>query len=198
MNRKDQVLEIIRKRGMVKAADIEAQGISRNYLYMLYKTGFLQKIARGLYTVKDAPFTEHSSIIEIAKRVPRAVLCLVSALHFYQVTTRVPHEIWIALPRGVWRPKIDYPPINITFMSTRAYEYGVENHIINGSTIKVYSLSKTVADCFKFRNKVGLDVAIEALRESLRAHKVTVDELMKAAHICSVSKIIRPYLEAMV
>jgi predicted transcriptional regulator of viral defense system len=198
MNRKKQVLEITRKYGVVKASDIEAAGISRNYLYMLYKDGLLRKTARGLYMIADAPITEHSSFIEISKRVPHAVVCLVSALNFHQITTQIPHEVWITLPRGAWSPKIAYPPINITFMSGKAYDFGIEEHTINGSTINIYNLSKTVADCFKFRNKIGLDIAIEALKETLRSNKVTVEELMDAAKVCNVSKIMRPYLEAIV
>lgn len=198
MNRKEEVLQLIRKLGLVNAADIEASGISRNYLYMLHKEGLLYKTTRGLYRVADALITENSGYIEMSKKVPRAVVCLVSSLNFHQITTQIPHEIWIALPRGSWRPVSAYPPVNVTFMSGKAYEFGIEEHIVNDSVIKVYSLSKTVADCFKFRNKIGLDIALEALKESLRSGRVSVDEIMEAAKVCNIANTMKPYLEATV
>ena len=198
MNRKKQVLEIAKKKGMIRASDVEAAGISRNYLYRLCRERLLVKNARGLYTLPEAPVTEHSALAEIAKRIPHAVVCLVSALSFHGITTQIPHEIWLAVPRGSWRPNIDYPPLNLTYISGDAYSFEVQEHDINGVIIKVYSPAKTVADCFKFRNKVGLDVALEALREAWRSRKATMDELVEAARINRVSKIMRPYLEAIV
>jgi predicted transcriptional regulator of viral defense system len=198
MDRKEQIRKIAKNRGMVKAMDIEASGISRNYLYTLNKAGFLQKKARGVYTLPDYPITEHYDIIEISKRAPNAVICLISALSFHNITTQIPHEIWITVPRGSWRPNIDNPPLNLTYVSGEAYSYGIIEHEISGVKVKVYTPAKTVADCFKFRNKVGLDVAIEALKETWRSKKATMDELMDAAKVCKVSKIMRPYLEAIV
>jgi predicted transcriptional regulator of viral defense system len=198
MDRKEQVREIVKNLGMVKAMDIEASGISRNYLYTLNKEGLLQKKARGVYTLPDYPVTEHYDIIEITKRAPNAVICLISALSFHNITTQIPHEIWITVPRGSWRPNIDNPPLNLTYVSGEAYSYGIIEHEISGVGVKVYTPAKTVADCFKFRNKVGLDVAIEALKETWRSKKATMDEMMDAAKICKVSKIMRPYLEAIV
>lgn len=198
MTRTQQILDLVRKKGLVRAHDVEEIGLSRNYLYILCREGLLQKIARGLYALPNAMDTEHINLVEIAKRVPRAVVCLVSALHFHEITTQLPHEIWIAIPRGSWHPTVEYPPINLTYMSGEAYTFGTETHVIENVDVKVYSPAKTVADCFKFRNKIGLDVAIEALRETWRDRKATVDELLKAASICKVERVMRPYMEATV
>jgi len=198
MNKKNEILGFIRKKGMVRADDLESAGISRNYLYILHKEGLLQKSARGLYALPEAPITEHSDLAEIAKRFPHAIVCLISALTFHEVTTQISHKIWIAIPRGAWRPAIDHPPLNLTYVSGDAYSFGIQEHDINGVMVKVYSPAKTVADCFKFQNKIGLDVAIEALREVWRSRKASMDEIVEAARINRVSKVIRPYLEAIV
>jgi predicted transcriptional regulator of viral defense system len=198
MNRQQQILELAREKGIIRAEDVEAAGISRNYLYQMHKKGLLEKSAVGLYTLPEAPMTENSSMAEIAKRLPHAVVCLISALSYHGITTQIPHEIWLTIPRGSWRPDVEYPPLNLTYVSGPAYSFGIQEHVINGVAVKIYSPAKTVADCFKFRNKVGLDVAIEALREAWRSRKVTMDELVEAAEIDRVSKIMRPYLEATV
>ncbi|MEZ4552209.1 MAG: AbiEi antitoxin N-terminal domain-containing protein [Desulfobacterales bacterium] len=198
MSRKNEILDLAKRKGMIRAKDLEAIGISRNYLYGLCHEGILKKNARGIYTLPNAPVTEHSSLAEIAKRFPHAVVCLLSALAFYEITTQVPHEVWLAVPRGSWKPNIDYPRLSLTYVTGDAYSFGIQEHNINGVMIKIYSPAKTVADCFKFRNKVGLDVAIEALREVWRSRKASVDELLEAARIDRVSKVMRPYLEATV
>lgn len=198
MSRQQQILELARKKGIIRAKDVEAVGISRNYLYRMHKKGLLEKNAVGLYTLPEAPVTENSSLAEVAKRLPHAVVCLISALSYHEITTQIPHEIWLTIPRGSWRPDVEYPPLNLTYVSGPAYSFGIQEHVINGVAVKIYSPAKTVADCFKFRNKVGLDVAIEALREAWRSRKVTMDELLEAAGIDRVSKIMRPYLEATV
>ena len=198
MSRQQQILELAMKKGIIRAEDVEAVGISRNYLYRMHKEGLLEKNAVGLYTLPEAPVTENSSLAEVAKRLPHAVVCLISALSYHEITTQIPHEIWLTIPRGSWRPDVEYPPLNLTYVSGPAYSFGIQEHVINGVAVKIYSPAKTVADCFKFRNKVGLDVAIEALREAWRSRKVTMDELVEAAGIDRVSKIMRPYLEATV
>jgi len=198
MGRQKQILELAMKKGIIRAEDVEAIGISRNYLYRMHKEGLLEKSAVGLYTLPEAPVTENSSLAEIAKRLPHAVVCLISALNYHGITTQISHEIWLTIPRGSWRPDVEYPPLKLTYVSGPAYSFGIQKHVINGAAVKIYSPAKTVADCFKFRNKVGLDVAIEALREAWRSRKVTMDELVEAAGIDRVSKIMRPYLEATV
>lgn len=198
MSRRQQVLELARKKGILRAADVEDVGISRNYLYRMHREGLLRRCGLGLYTLPEAPLTEHSSLAEVAKRVPNGVICLISALSYHDITTQIPHEIWLTVPRGAWRPEMEYPPLNLTYVTGRAYSYGIEKHVMNGVTVNIYSPAKTVADCFKFRNKIGLDIAIEALREAWRSRKVTIDELVEAAKVDKVSKIILPYLEAIV
>jgi predicted transcriptional regulator of viral defense system len=198
MERKEKVLKIAGEKGIVRASDLEAEGISRNYLHAFCKSGLLQKLSRGLYTLPDAPITEHINLIEVAKRLPSTVICLISALSFHDLTTQIPHEIWVTVPRGAWRPKIDYPPLNLTYVSGDAYSFGIQEHIIRGVAVKIYSPAKTVADCFKFRNKVGMDVAMEAIRDVWRSRKATMDELVKAAEICKVSKVMLPRLEAII
>ena len=198
MDRKTQVLKIAKAKGIIKASDVEAKGISRSYLYALNNAGLLQKISRGLYTLPGSQITEHITLIEIAKRIPNAVVCLISALSYYELTTQLPHEVWITIPRGAWRPKIDYPSLNLTYASKEVYSYDILEHKINGVSVKIYSPAKTIADCFKFRNKIGLDIAIEALKKAWETRKVDMNELVQAAKICKVSKIIRPYLETIV
>ncbi|MFZ1984292.1 MAG: type IV toxin-antitoxin system AbiEi family antitoxin domain-containing protein [Desulfatitalea sp.] len=198
MSRQQQILELARTKGIIRAEDVEAMGISRNYLYRMHKEGLLDKSAVGLYTLPEAPVTENSSLAEVAKKLHQAVVCLISALSYHEITTQIPHEIWLTIPRGSWRPDVEYPPLNLTYVSGPAYSFGIQEYVINGVAVKIYSPAKTVADCFKFRNKVGLDVAIEALREAWRSRKVTMDELVEAAGIDRVSKIMRPYLEATV
>lgn len=198
MSRQQQILELARAKGMIRAEDVEEAGISRNYLYRMHKEGLLEKSAVGLYTLPEAPITENSSLAVVAKRLPQAVVCLISALSYHGITTQIPHEIWLTIPRGSWRPDVEYPPLNLTYVSGPAYSFGIQEHAINGVAVKIYSPAKTVADCFKFRNKVGLDVAIEALREAWRSRKVTMDELVEASAIDRVSKIMRPYMEATV
>ncbi|MDR3211989.1 MAG: AbiEi antitoxin N-terminal domain-containing protein [Planctomycetota bacterium] len=198
MGRQQQILELAREKGIIQAEDVKALGISRNYLHRMHKEGLLEKIAVGLYALPEAPVRENSSLAEVAKRLPHAVVCLVSALSYHGITTQIPHEIWLTIPRSSWRPEVEYPPLNLTYVSGPAYAFGIQEHNINGVMVKIYSLAKTVADCFKFRNKVGIDVAIEALREAWRSRKVTMDELVEAAGVDRVSKIMRPYLEATV
>ena len=198
MNRQQQVMDIATRNGIINARDVESAGISRNYLYSLQKNGLLKKIEHGIYMPKTIQISENFDFLEVAKRVPKAVFCLISALVFHQLTTEIQHEIWIALPKGSWIPKIHYPPINISFVSLSPYTYGIEEHKINDAAIRIYSPAKTVADCFKFRSKVGLDVAIEGLKEALRTKKATPDEIMRAAKVNRVTKIIQPYLEALI
>lgn len=198
MDKKQQILELAGKKGILRAKDVESMGISRNYLFRMYRDGLLEKMSVGLYTLPDAPMSEHSVLAGVASRLPHAVVCLVSALSYHGITTQLPHEIWLSVPRGSWRPTSEYPPLNLTYVSGPAYLFGIEEHVVSGVRVRIYSPAKTVADCFKFRNKVGLDVAIESLREAWRSRKVTIDALMEAAEVDRVSKIMRPYLEATV
>jgi len=198
MTRTEQILKMVDQKGIIRPRDIEAEGIPRTYLYNLCKSGQLERRSRGLYARVDAPITQNYDLEELAKRMPKAVLCLISALYFHNIGTQVPHEIWLSIPKSSWKPSIEYPPLNLTYVSGTAYSFGIEEHLENGVKIKVYSPAKTVADCFKFRNKIGLDVALEALKETWRDRKATADELVAAAKACRMYNIMRPYMEAIV
>ena len=198
MDCRARILELAREKGILRAGDVEADGCSRNYLYQMHRAGDLRRLSPGLYTLPDAPVTEYSLLAEAAKRVPQGVVCLISALAYYGLSTQIPHELWLAVPKGSRRPRIAYPPLNLTYVSGPAYSFGVREYGMGGVAVRIYSPAKTVADCFKFRNKVGLDVALEALREVWRSRKASVDELMEAAEVDRVSKVIRPYLEVVV
>ena len=198
MDCRARILELAREKGIIRSKDVEEGGCSRNYLYEMRRAGALRRLSAGLYALPDAPITEHSLLVEVAKRVPQGVVCLISALAYHGLSTQIPHEIWLAVPKGFRRPKIAYPPLNLTYVSGQAYSFGVMEHVMGGVTVRIYSPAKTVADCFKFRSKVGLDVALEALREVWRSRKATVDELMEAAEVDRVSKVMRPYLEVIV
>jgi len=193
-----EIANLAADKGIISARDVEELGISRNTLYAMCREGLLQRTARGLYVLADSEVSAHFGFAEISKRIPSAVISLISALNFHELTTQIPHEVWLSIPRDTWLPEIDYPPIQVTRVSEPAYSFGVEEHIIGGVSVSIYSPAKTVADCFKFRSKVGLDVAIEALRSAWDARKITVDELVEAAQVDRVWRVIRPYVEATV
>ena len=177
--------------------ELEAQGISRPKIRELVSSGKLQRIGRGLYTRPDAPVEENRALAEVAKRIPKATVCLLSALRFHNLTTQAPHEIWVALDRKARHPKVDYLPLRVVRFSGMALQEGQEQHVIEGVPVRVYNPGKTVADCFKYRNKIGLDVALEALREAWRNRACTMSELAHYARICRVSNVMRPYLESL-
>ena len=167
------------------------------YLWRLYRRGLLVRVARGLYSAPDADVTEHHSLAQAAKRVPRGVVCLLSALRFHGVTTQLPREVWIAIDMADRRPKADGLSLRVVRFTGQALTTGVEQHVVEGVTVRVYSIAKTVADCFKYRNKIGLDVAIEALRECMAERRATVDEIWQYAKVCRMTNVMRPYLEAL-
>ncbi|MBD3393424.1 MAG: transcriptional regulator [Chitinivibrionales bacterium] len=192
----NRIIELAKRNGIVRPRDIEHHGMPREYLLRLTKQGTLERIGRGLYALPGSLHSESRQMAEIAKRVPQGVVCLLSALQYHNLTTQLPHETWLALESPGWRPKVDYPPVRIVWMTRKPFEFGVEEHRIDRVQVRVYGVAKTVADCFKFRNKIGIDVAIEALRE-VRQHKtVSMDSLWEAAKVCRVTRIMRPYMEA--
>jgi len=198
MDRKQKIMELAGQIGLIRPRDVEAAGIQREYLLRLYRNGDLIRVGRGLYALPGAQSSESLSLAEVAKRVPNAVICLISALEFHHLTTQIAHSVWIAIENKKWEPRFGYPPIEIVRFSGPAFSFGVEEHEVDRIKVKIYSPAKTVADCFKFRSKVGLDVALEALRETWRSRKATMDELWKAAKICRVTNVMRPYLEAVI
>jgi predicted transcriptional regulator of viral defense system len=196
-SRTAHVLQLFRQSGVVRPRDLDTQGIRREHLYRLYKEGLLQRVGRGLYTLPDAEFTENHSLAEACKRVPHGVVCLLSALRFHNLTTQSPFEVWLAIGRKARRPKEGIPPLHIVRFSGEALHAGVEEHSIEGVKVRIYGPAKTVADCFKYRNKIGLDIALEALRDCWRERRCSMDELWQYAKICRVDKIMRPYLESL-
>jgi predicted transcriptional regulator of viral defense system len=198
VDRKQKIIELARQMGLIRPRDVEAAGVHREYLLRLYRNGELIRVGRGLYSLPDGQTSESLSLAEVTKRVPNAVICLVSALGFHHLTTQIAHSVWIAIENKKWEPTFEYPPLEIVRFSGSAFSFGVEDYEVDRITVKIYSPAKTVADCFKFRNKVGLDVALEALRETWRSRRATMDELWEAAKICRVANVMRPYLEAII
>ncbi|CAN7524824.1 AbiEi antitoxin N-terminal domain-containing protein [Variovorax sp. LjRoot290] len=193
-----RILELARRQRLLSAADLRSHGWSPQLLLKLHRTGQLQRVTRGLYSLPDSEMTEHQSLVEVCRRVPKAVICLLSALQFHEIGTQLPHEVWIALPEATQTPAIDYPSLRIARLRGKAYSEGIETIVEHGSTIRVYSLSKTITDCFKFRHKVGLDVALEALKEAWRQRKLNIDEVTRYAKINRVAQVMQPYLETVV
>ena len=192
-----KIMHYVAEHGIVRPRDIEAIGFPRQYLVRLHRRGKVNRPSRGIYTLPDANVTEWHSYAEVAKRLPEGVICLLSALAFHEITTQSPPSVWIALRKGARTPALASPALRIVRLSGPSLTGGIENHKIEGVPVQVYSAAKTVADCFKFRNKIGLDVAIEALKDCLRQKKASVNEIYRYAKVCRVSNIIRPYMEAL-
>ena len=194
----EKVLKYIIKRGIVRPHELASHGWARSYLQRLESKGLIKRIGRGLYTAQDAAITEQRGIAEACKRVPHAVVCLLSALQFHNLTTELPFEVWIALDVKARKPAIDFPPLRVVRFSGQALTEGIDARVVEGVKVRVYNAAKTVADCFKYRNKIGLDVAIEALRECREKKLATIDELWHYASICRVANVMQPYLQAIV
>ena len=186
-----------RKHGgiLTSAAAIRA-GIHPATLYALRNNGSLDRLSRGLYRLADGRGLNNPDLVTVALKVPKGILCLISALSFHELTTQVPHEVQVALPRGAESPRLDHPPIRVFRLTGKALTEGVEIHEVDGVPVRVYSVEKTLADCFKFRNRIGVDVAVEALRFYRERKKVDVGALLRYAAICRVENVMRPYLEA--
>jgi predicted transcriptional regulator of viral defense system len=191
-----KVLALARKLGILRPSDLHAAGLRREYVQRLLARGQLERIGRGLYAVPAAKVSAHRSLAEVSKVVPQGVVCLLSALRYHGLTTQHPSEVWIALPNKAWRPKRTPFPVRLVYFSDAARRSGIETQTIDGVAVRIYAPAKTVADCFKFRNKIGIDVAIEALRDYLKKHRGGVDALWRYAKICRVQRVMQPYLEA--
>ncbi|HLM66389.1 MAG TPA: type IV toxin-antitoxin system AbiEi family antitoxin domain-containing protein [Longimicrobium sp.] len=192
-----RTLDLMRGRGAMRPRDLDAHGIPRYYLHLLHASGAVDRVGRGLYVRLGADVSEHHTLAEASTRVPHGVVCLLSALRFHGLTTQLPFQVWMAIEEKAWGTRATDPPLRIVRFSGAACTYGVEGHIIEGVAVRVYSPAKTVADCFKYRNKIGVDVAIEALRETLRHRRATLDELMRAAAACRMSRVMTPYVQAL-
>ena len=191
-----RILDLARQKGMLRPGDLKETGAARVTLTRLTASGQLEKVGRGLYRLPGTRTSEHESLATIAAKVPQAVFCLLTALQFHGITTQLPRQVWIAMPRGSHVPKIDYPPVKMIQSTGEAYAAGIEVFERDQVSLKVYGVAKTVADCFKHRNKIGLDVALEALRDARSQKKTSADELWHFAKICRVANVMRPYLEA--
>jgi predicted transcriptional regulator of viral defense system len=188
--------EIVSTREVARRRDLAAQGVTANHLHRLIESGRVERVGRGLYRAKEAEITEYHTLIEAALLVPKGVVCLLSALRFHDLTTQAPFEVWMAIGNKSWRPTTGDVPLRIHYFSGRALTEGVERHEIEGVPVNIYSAPKTVADCFKFRNKIGVDVAIEALRDYLRK-RLPEKDLWRYAEVCRVRNVMYPYLEAL-
>jgi len=194
----DKILQLAKQAGVLRPRDVETSGIPGTYLARLAHRGLLARIGRGLYTLPDSRAREHHSLAEAAKRVPRGVVCLLSALRYHGLTTQSPFEVWIAIGEKDRRPKANGPALRIVRYSPQALQAGVENHLIDRVPVRVFAPAKTVADCFKYRNKIGIDVAIEALKECVQRRTCSAEELVMYGRICRVSNVMRPYMEAVI
>ncbi len=192
------LLRLASTQDIVTTQDIVRAGIHRQTLSRLVKAGRLERIARGQYRLPDAPLTEHHGFAVAARAVPHGVVCLLSALSFHGIGTQLPAQVWMAIDRRARRPQLRFPPLRIVRFTGDALKKGVELHRIEGQDVPIYGVAKTLADAFKFRNKIGIDVALEALREAWRDRRFTMDELERYARICRVERVMRPYLEALV
>ena len=190
-----KLLSLAGKTRVLRPRDLAPLGIPRVVLYREVERGTLERVGRGLYMSTGAEVGEFHALAEAATRVPRGIVCLLSALRFHGLGTQAPFEVWMAIHPDARKPRVDYPPIRIVRFSGRALAVGVETHRVEGVEVRVTSLAKTVADCFKYRNKIGLDVAIEALKDYRHARRGTISDLLQAAHACRVARVILPYLE---
>ena len=183
--------------GVMRTREALNAGIHERTLYWMRDSGKLETLSRGVFHLASTPFPESLDVAVVMRRAPKAVLCLVSALAYHQIGTQIPHAVQIALPRNVRPPKFDYPPVQVFSMSHAAFSAGVETHSMGGTPIRVYSVAKTVADCFKYRNKIGFDVAMEALQEVVRRRDASPAEIMEFARIDKIESVVGPYLTAL-
>lgn len=196
---KGQLLSLAEKQPVVRAKDVARQGIHTSTLTRLTKSGVLEKVGPGRYRLpRGTRSTENHDLAAAIAAVPRSVVCLISALRFHDVGTQLPAEVWIAVPRGARVPRVSAPPLRIVNISPTIFDLGIEEHRLEGQTVRIYSLARTVADCFRFRNKVGLDVALEALTEAWRSKRLKLDELNRIAKKLRVLRVMQPYLETVV
>jgi predicted transcriptional regulator of viral defense system len=193
----DKAAEIFRKHGgVLRTAQALRAGIHPGTLYAMRDSGLLDTVSRGVYRLSGSSPLGNPDLVTVATRIPGGVICLISALSFHDLTTQIPHEVHVALASGAEEPRLDHPPIRTYRFTGQSFTEGVETHDLDGVGVHIYSPEKTLADCFKFRNRIGLDTAVEAVRSYRERGSIRVDELMRCASICRVKKVIKPYLEA--
>jgi len=194
----EEVLRLITKLGVVRPMDLVSYGVSRVQLRHLLQNNLIEKMSRGIYHVVDANISEYHSLAEASKKVPNGVVCLLSALRYHDLTTQNPFEVWMAIGAKSHLPKAHEQGVRFYRFSTLTLEYGVVEQVVEGVRVRIFDPAKTVADCFKYRNKIGTDIALEALRDCWRQRKATMDELWLAAKVCRVANVMRPYMESLV
>lgn len=195
---KEKVKKLLSQTPFLKTQEITSKGINRKTIQRMTENGELIKISRGLYCSPDYTPDTYHSIIEAQKMIKQGVICLQSALSYHEIGTQNPSQTWIAIPKGAWKPEINQLPIQIVRFSGEAYDQGIIEKKIDNETIRIYNIPKTIADCFKYRNKIGLETGIEALKDVIRNKRTTVEELVHYSEICRVKKIITPYLESII
>jgi predicted transcriptional regulator of viral defense system len=183
--------------GVLATMEAIRLGVHPRTLYAMRDAGVLDRVGRGLYRLAELPPLGDPDLVSVALTAPRGVICLISALAFHEITTQVPHEVYVALARGAEPPRLEHPPVRVFWFSGRAFTEGIETHELDGISVRIYSAEKSVADCFKYRNKIGLDAAIEALKLYSRRKRIDVDQLIQFARVCRVEKVLRPYVEAL-
>jgi predicted transcriptional regulator of viral defense system len=191
------ILDLAAQHGLIRPSDLSERGLPSVALTRLVRQGLLTRVGRGLYARPDRKVSEHGTLAEVASKHPQAIVCLLSALRVHDLTTQSPFEVWLAIPNKARAPKMDYPPLRVMRFSGTLLSDGVEEHQIDGVTVRVTNVARTVADCFKFRNKIGLDVALEALQEAWLAKRLSMDELWRYATLCRVANVMRPYMESL-
>jgi len=182
--------------GILRTSQAKALGIDPKTIAEMREAGLVNKMSRGLYRLSEYPPLDYPDFVIVASRVPKAIICLISALAFHNLTTQVPHKVYISLPQSIRSPRIKIPELDIIWLSEESYKNGIEEHLLDGITVPIYSKAKTIADCFKFRGKVGKDIAIEALKDYVQLPGADIEELLRYARINRVEQIMRPYLEA--
>jgi predicted transcriptional regulator of viral defense system len=192
-----QIVRLARRNGILRSRDLAPLRIPRRHLTRLTKQGVLLRSGRGIYMLAAADLSENHSLAEACKRISGGIVCLLSALRFHGLTTQNPWEVWIAITPASRKPKVDHPPIRIVRFSGDAFAEGVEHHRIEGVDVRIYSAAKTVADCFKYRNKIGVDIAVQALRDAWEQQKITAQQISHFARVCRVTNVMRPYLDTL-
>jgi predicted transcriptional regulator of viral defense system len=183
--------------GLLRTSAAMRAGIHPRTLYDMRDQGVVEQLSRGLYRLAGLPALSNPDLVTVAMKVPTGVVCLISALAYHEITTQIPHEVHVALPRGTEPPRLKHPPLRVFWFTGRSFTEGIETHKVDGIRLRVYSPEKTLADCFKYRNKLGLDTVLEALRLYRSRKRPNVDDLMKFARVCRVEKVMRAYLEAL-
>ncbi len=183
--------------GVLRMNEALQAGIHRRMLYSMLEAGVIERLTRGLYRLADLPPLGNPDLVSVSLKIPNGVICLISALAYHEITTQVPHEVYVALERGTEPPRLAHPPIRVFWFSGQAFTAGIETQKLDGASVRIYSPEKTIADCFKYRNKIGLDTAIEALKLYREKKRFKPEDLMQIARACRVEKVIRPYLETL-